>query len=172
MASDSERERMLAGFRQAQQIKEDADVRARRPRLPIPSVVLAGIVAVVVVGAIVAIFAVPIFISFQMTEPVRTFCRDIGAQNYASAYGDLSSALKSRLPEDQFAQRVQQAQFSSCQTISSAQLGASGNTGHIVIEMLFGNNQNTRTEQATFLLVDESDGWRIDSIRDAILPLP
>ena len=68
MASDPERERMLAGFRQAQQVKERAAERARRrPHLPIPSPVLAGIVAVGIVGALVAIVAIPLYQAFQMT---------------------------------------------------------------------------------------------------------
>jgi hypothetical protein len=172
MANDPDRDRALASFRQAQMLKEHADERERRRvRLPIPPRLAAGMVALAIVGGFAAIFAAVIVPLFQATDPVKTFCQDIDAQNYASAYSYLAASLTQRISETQFEQMIQQDQFTGCSTSTGVTIAPDGKTAQIGVTFVFGS-QNVRIEHGSISLVNESGGWRIASFQDATLTIP
>src|SRR5690348_13383491 len=149
-------------------VKESRVSRAVR-RINLPSRLVAGMIAVVVVVGIViipylAVFGVDFPSKFQAVDTVKTFCGAETDGKYDAAYGLLSARIQRRMSVDDLQRASKAARFGGCGLAKSGfTLKVSGATTRVPMECdnVPGGGASGGTTQGTMTLVRESGGWRI-----------
>jgi hypothetical protein len=158
-------------------VKESRASSAVR-RLNLPSRLVAGVIAVVVVvGILLVAFGVDFPSKLQAVDTVKTFCGAETDGKYNVAYGLLSARIQRRMSVDDLQRASQAARLTGCAlNVSGFSLNVSGATATVPMEFKLlpdssgasgGNSGGGGTPKGTMTLVREGGGWRIDSITSA-----
>jgi hypothetical protein len=156
-------------------VKESRASRAVR-RLNLPSRLIAGVIAVVVVvGILLVAFGVDFPSKLQAVDTVKTFCGAETDGKYDVAYGLLSARIQRQMNADDLQGASKTARLRGCAlAVSGFTLNVSGATATVPVEFNripddsgANNAGNSGTPKGTMTLVREGGGWRIDGITSA-----
>jgi len=162
-------------------VKESRVSRAVR-RINLPSRLVAGMIAVVVVVGIViipylAVFGVDFPSKFQAVDTVKTFCGAETDGKYDVAYGLLSARIRRQMNADDLQGASKAARLGGCAlSVFGFSLNVSGATATVPMQFYLipdssgasGSGNSVATPNGgTMTLVREGGGWRIDGITSA-----
>ena len=163
-------------------VKESRASSAVR-RLNLPSRLVAGVIAVVVVvGILLVAFGVDFPSKLQAVDTVKTFCGAETDGKYDVAYGLLSARIQRQMNADDLQGASKAARLTGCAlNVSGFSLNVSGATATVPVQFeLLPNDSganggtsgandggNGGTPNGTMTLVREGGGWRIDGITSA-----
>ncbi|HEX9038883.1 MAG TPA: hypothetical protein VF808_18015 [Ktedonobacterales bacterium] len=175
-----ERRRLLEGRADvSQRLRDLSSSSGRNPVAPArktrsPLVVLlitaaAGIALFACIAVSAAVISSGIWVQTQLGSPnttVEDFYSAIHAQNYAEAYGFLSSSAQNELTEARFQQVYQTDDTLSGPVDYYAITGAStrGSTATVTVDVVRKGDTNT-ANIVILTLIQESGSWRIASMR-------
>src|SRR5690348_879515 len=159
-------------------VKESRVSRAVR-RINLPSRLVAGVIAVVVVVGILiipylAVFGVDFPSKFQAVDTVKTFCGAETDGKYDVAYGLLSARIQRQINVDDLQRASKAARLGGCAlSVFGFSLNVSGATTTVPMQFYLipdssgasgGGNGVATPNGGTMKLVREGGGWRIDGI--------
>lgn len=177
MSDDSElRRRLMTPLQEEKRpVREALGKFVPRGRL---AAVLIALVLLLVVGACTAQVVSGLTQQFQIVDAIKQFCIAEGSGNYAKAYGLLSTGLRERLTQEDFAAKAKDSTLAQCDLHGRGAVGllieVQNGVTMVPVDYLVrgGPDGNDQTIEGTMRLVHEDAGWRIDFMDAPGLSLP